>query len=190
MAESLSIIEKCLVEHRDVLAKLDAIKPQIAQAADLVTQSVKAGKTILLAGNGGSAADAIHIAGEFVGRFLMERRGAPAIALNTNDSSMTAIANDYGYEEIFARQIEAFGPISGVFIAYSTSGNSANILKAIEKARDYGLKIIGMRGENGGRMKSLCDVCLCAPSSHTPRVQEMHALIGHILCEISEPAIA
>lgn len=189
MVDTLSVVDRCLAEHAEVLARLDALKPEIAQAASLIADSIKEGKAILLAGNGGSAADAIHIAGEFVGRFLMERRGFAAVALNTNDATMTAIANDYGFEHVFARQIEAFGPTAGVFIGYTTSGNSANILSAARKAREMGLKVIGMTGAGGGQLKALCDVCLAVPSGHTPRVQEMHALIGHILCEIAEPAI-
>lgn len=189
MVESYSVIDRCIAEHAATLAKLDSLKGDIAQAAEILSDCIRAGKTILLAGNGGSAADALHIAGEFVGRFLLERRGVSAIALNSNDATMTAIANDYGYEQLFARQVEAFSDHSGVFIGYSTSGNSANIILAAEKAREKGLKVIGMTGESGGKMVDLCDVCLRMPSGHTPRIQEMHALVGHILCEIAEHSI-
>jgi len=189
MVESSSVIDRCIAEHGAILAKLDSLKDDISLAASILSECVREGKTILLAGNGGSAADALHIAGEFVGRFLMERRGVSAIALNSNDATMTAIANDYGYEELFARQVEAFASHSGVFIGYSTSGNSENILRAASKAREKGLKVIGMTGEGGGKLASLCDVCLRMPSGHTPRIQEMHALVGHILCEIAEHSI-
>lgn len=189
MAESSSVVDRCIAEHAAVLSQLDSLKGDIVRAGEILSDCVRAGKTILLAGNGGSAADAQHIAGEFVGRFLMERRGFSAIALNTNDATLTSIGNDYGYEHIFARQIESFGPHSGVFVGYSTSGNSANVLLAAEKAREMGLRVIGMTGASGGKLKGLCDVCLCVPSGHTPRIQEMHALIGHILCEVAEPCI-
>jgi len=189
MVESSSVVDRCIAEHAETLARLDSLKADMIRAAEIFSDCVNSGKTILLAGNGGSAADAQHIACEFVGRFLKERRGVSAIALNTNDATLTSIANDYGYDELFARQVEAFAGHSGAFVGYSTSGNSANVLKGAAKARELGLQVIGMTGSSGGKLKALCDVCLCVPSDHTPRIQEMHSLIGHILCEIAEPHI-
>lgn len=187
--ESPSIFQTCLDQHQQTLNELRSLEPLVTEAADLLKSVVSEGKTILLAGNGGSASDAQHIAGEFVGRFLMERKGSSAIALGASDATLTAIGNDYGYDQVFARQVEAYRSHAGALIAYSTSGNSRNILAAAELARTLGIKVIGMTGQSGGKLKDLCDVCLTMPSTHTPRVQEMHLLVGHILCEIVEPII-
>ncbi len=168
---------------------MSSLETDVTEAANILREVVQNGKTILLAGNGGSASDAQHIAGEFVGRFLLERKGASAIALGACDASLTAIGNDYGFERVFARQVEAYRSHAGVLVAYSTSGNSQNILEAAKVAKQHGIKVIGMTGESGGQLKALCDVCLSMPSSHTPRIQEMHILVGHILCEIVEPEI-
>jgi D-sedoheptulose 7-phosphate isomerase len=187
--ESHSVFNRCQEDHRKALDALPALAEDINKAAEILIKAVKEGKTILLAGNGGSASDAQHIAGEFVGRFLMERRGSSAIALGASDASLTSVANDYGFEQVYARGVESYRSHAGAFIAYSTSGNSPNILLAAEKAREHGIPVIGMTGPTGGKLKALCDVCLCTPGSITPRIQEMHALIGHILCEIVEPSI-
>jgi len=144
---------------------------------------------ILLAGNGGSAADAQHIAGEFVSRFAFDRPGLPAIALTTDTSILTAIGNDYGYEKLFARQIQALGQRGDVFIGYSTSGTSPNVLLAFEEAREKGMLCIGFTGNRGGPMKSLCEFLLEVPSADTPKIQEGHLVLGHILCGLVENAI-
>jgi D-sedoheptulose 7-phosphate isomerase len=143
------------------------------------------GKT-LLAGNGGSAADAQHIAGEFVSRFNFDRPGIPSIALTTDTSILTAIGNDYGYDQLFARQIEAHGQKRDMFIAISTSGNSKNLIEALKVARKKDLITVGLTGQSGGIMASLCDYCIKVPSVETPRIQEAHILIGHIICSIVE----
>ena len=140
----------------------------------------------MLAGNGGSAADAQHIAAELTGRFLKDRRALRALALHANGSALTAIGNDYGYDEIFARELSAHARPGDVLLAISTSGNSPNILKAIQAAREYGVVVIGLTGESGGKMRSVCDLCLCAPSDRTARIQEMHITIGHTLCQLLE----
>ncbi|MBC8066581.1 MAG: SIS domain-containing protein [Chlorobia bacterium] len=181
------MFQRCLEEHQSVLNQLDSLEADTSRAATILAQVVSDGKTILLAGNGGSASDAQHIAGEFVGRFLMERKGASAIALGASDASLTSIANDYGFEQVFSRQVEAYRHHAGALIAYSTSGNSPNILAAAQSARELGIKVIGMTGSSGGTLKALTDVCLCVPSNHTPRIQEIHSILGHILCEIVEP---
>lgn len=144
---------------------------------------------IIVAGNGGSAADAQHFAGELVSRFNFDRPPLCAIALTTDSSIITAIGNDYGFEDVFARQIQAHGRAGDVFIAISTSGNSPNILKAIEAAKSIGLVVIGLTGRSGGKMKDMCDVCLCAPSDSTPRIQECHLFFEHILCACIEESL-
>ena len=150
------------------------------------TNAYQANGKILIAGNGGSAADAQHFAGELVSRFYFDRPPLAAIALTTDSSILTAIGNDYGYEDVFARQVQALGRSGDVFIAISTSGNSPNILKAIVAAKSIGLVVIGLTGRSGGKMKALCDICLCAPSDATPRIQECHLLIEHCLCACIE----
>jgi D-sedoheptulose 7-phosphate isomerase len=159
---------------------------QISQAALELIRAFRNGRKVLLFGNGGSAADAQHIAAEFVGRYAMERRALPAIALTVNTSSLTAIANDYSYEQVFARQLDALGAAGDVAIGISTSGNSPNILRGIEAANVKGMITLGLTGKDGGKLKYTAQRCICAPSDVTPRIQEVHILIGHILCEIVE----
>lgn len=159
---------------------------EVQNAADACITCYRAGGKILLAGNGGSAADAQHIAGEFVSRFAFDRPGLPAIALTTDTSILTAIGNDYGYEKLFSRQVQAHAKRGDVFIAYSTSGKSPNILRALEEARVHGLVSIGLTGNRGGPMKELCDHLLEVPSSDTPKIQEGHLVLGHILCGLVE----
>ncbi|MDT8382826.1 MAG: D-sedoheptulose 7-phosphate isomerase [Gammaproteobacteria bacterium] len=166
-----------------------ALLKAIAEVAQRCIETLRAGNKILLAGNGGSASDAQHIAAELVGRFEVDRRGLPAIALTTNASQLTAISNDYGYESVFSRQVEAFGASGDLFIGLSTSGNSANVVAAAEVARAQGLSIVGMSGASGGRLEALCDLCLKIPSTNTARIQESHITIGHILCAQIEAAL-
>ncbi|MGH2328077.1 D-sedoheptulose 7-phosphate isomerase [Campylobacter taeniopygiae] len=151
-----------------------------------VIKAYKNGNKTLIAGNGGSAADAQHIAGEFVSRFYFDRPGIASIALTTDTSILTAIGNDYGYENIFSRQVEAQGVKGDVFIGISTSGNSKNILKALESCKKKEILSIGLTGESGGSMDKMCDYCIKVPSSCTPRIQESHIIIGHIICAIVE----
>lgn len=160
----------------------------IVAASELLTAAVLKGRKPVFFGNGGSAADAQHIAAEFVGRFAFDRPALPALALNANSSAVTAIGNDYGFENVFARQIEAFGVEGDVAIGISTSGNSANVVKGLEAARQRGMGTIGFTGAGGGKMKSVADICICVPSDETPRIQESHILIGHILAELAEVA--
>jgi D-sedoheptulose 7-phosphate isomerase len=158
----------------------------IADAGAMLTKVLKEGKKVLFFGNGGSAADAQHLAAELTGRFQMERRALPGLALNTNTSSLTAIANDYSFEKIYARQIECFGVQGDAAVGLSTSGQSRNVLCALEVARKQGLITIALTGKTGGLLKPLVDFCLCMPSEDTARIQEAHILTGHILCEIIE----
>ena len=158
----------------------------IARAALMIAECLRADGAVLLFGNGGSAADAQHFAAELVGRFALERRGFRAAALSTDTSVMTSLANDYGFEEVFARQVDALGRPGDVSIPISTSGNSPNILRAIDASRKKGMKVIGLTGREGGLMRSKCDLVLVAPSPETPRIQEAHALICHIMCGLVE----
>ncbi|EAI4691090.1 D-sedoheptulose 7-phosphate isomerase [Campylobacter jejuni] len=172
------------------------VKEQILKDENLITliknasleviKAYKNGNKTLLAGNGGSAADAQHIAGEFVSRFYFDRPGIASIALSTDTSILTAIGNDYGYENLFARQVQAQGVKGDVFIGISTSGNSKNILKALELCKQKEIISIGLSGASGGAMNELCDYCIKVPSTCTPRIQEAHILIGHIICAIVE----
>ncbi|MCD1259526.1 D-sedoheptulose 7-phosphate isomerase [Paenibacillus athensensis] len=147
------------------------------------------GNKTLIAGNGGSAADAQHIAGEFVSRFYFDRPGLASIALTTDTSILTAIGNDYGYERLFSRQIQANGNEGDLFIGISTSGNSANVVKALEACKEKSIITVGLTGAKGGKMEALCDYCIKIPSDETPRIQEAHILVGHIICAAVEQAI-
>lgn len=179
-----------LEEHRRTIDATMAIADQIREACEMVTECLGNGGTVMLCGNGGSAADAQHIAGEFVSRFLLERQALPSLALHTNTTVMTAIGNDYSFDVVYSRQIEAHGRPEDLLIAISTSGNSANVLRACEAARRKGIKVMGWTSNKPSAIVPLCDLCIQVPSPHTPRVQEMHILIGHIICELSEKALA
>lgn len=163
--------------------------PEIAQAAEWIVEAYRNGGKLILFGNGGSAGDAQHIAAELVGRFERERRALPAIALTTNSSTLTAIGNDYGYDKIFSRQVEAWAQPADVVIGISTSGNSPNVLEGIAAAKSKGAKTIGLTGEKGGKLASQADLCLKVPSSNTARIQESHIMIGHLLCLLLEQQI-
>lgn len=160
-----------------------------AQVAEKLIRAFKRGKKVLLFGNGGSAADAQHIAAEFVGRFYLDRPALPALALTVNTSSLTAIGNDYTYDQIFSRQIEAFGQAGDIAIGISTSGNSLNVLEALRVAKRKDMVAVALTGEGGGQLKAEADYCICVPSTDTPRIQEAHILVGHILSELVEQTI-
>lgn len=161
----------------------------VENAADCMVNCIRNGNKIILAGNGGSAADAQHFAGEIVGRFTMERKSIPALSLCVDPSVMTCIGNDYGYDMVFARQMEGLGQAGDVFVAISTSGNSENIIKAIEAAREKGIKVVGFLGKGGGKIKDMCDYALVVPSDDTPRIQEIHTFTVHLMCEYIEEKI-
>ncbi len=181
IGESISVKQAMLADDRLI--------NQIAEVADLIVDTYRAGGKVLIAGNGGSAADAQHIAAELVSRFTMERPALPAIALTTDTSIITAISNDYGYDNLFSRQLEAMARPGDVFLAISTSGNSANVVRALEGAAALKLVSVGMTGATGGKLKAYCDHCLCVPSTDTARIQEGHITIGHILCETTEQGL-
>jgi D-sedoheptulose 7-phosphate isomerase len=164
--------------------------PALTEAADALVSAYRAGHKALFFGNGGSAADAQHLAAEFVGRYLLERDPMPALALNANSSAVTAIGNDYGYEEVFARQLRALAVPGDVAVAISTSGNSMNVVQAVICARRIGLFTIALTGASGGRLRGLVDVLVGVPSEETPRIQECHILLGHALCDAVEQAAA
>jgi D-sedoheptulose 7-phosphate isomerase len=162
----------------------------IARAAELMIQALRSGRKIIWFGNGGSATQSQHMAGEFVGRFQKPRRSLPSISLTENMASVTAIANDYSYEEIFSRQIEGLSQTGDVAVGLSTSGNSPNVLSGLKKARELRLATVGLSGGSGGKMAGLCDVCLIVPSPVTARIQEVHLTVGHILCALVEDGLA
>ncbi|MEE8483173.1 MAG: D-sedoheptulose 7-phosphate isomerase [Nitrospinota bacterium] len=184
------LLKERLIEHNDVFTKMAedaAFIESVGKAGEMAVSTFKGGGRILLCGNGGSAADAQHIAAELVGRFKAERAPLPAMALTVNTSSLTAIGNDYGYDEVFSRQVEAFGAKGDVLIGISTSGNSPNVIKAILKAKETGISAIGMTGNRPGtEIEKASDVCIQAPSDDTPRIQEAHIFIGHLICEYVE----
>src|SRR2546426_10369677 len=183
--ETSTLAAKTFAEHLRVMGDVlsDGL-PAIQRAADLICRALKDGKKILICGNGGSAADAQHIAAELVGRYEQERRSFPAIALTTDTSALTALSNDYGYEEVFARQLQGLAVAGDVLIALSTSGKSPNVIKAAEKARAIGCRVIGLTGCWGEPLASHCDITVVVPSDRTSRVQEAHITIGHLWCEM------
>ncbi len=178
-------IEQSLAVKRQLLEDAELIE-RIEAAARSCIDTFEQGGKVLLCGNGGSAADAQHLAAELSGRFYFDRPPLYAEALHVNSSFTTAVSNDYGFEAVFARMVEAAGREGDVLIALSTSGNSPNVLQAIEAARRERMLVIGMSGESGGKMEGQCDHLLCAPSQDTPRIQECHILMGHIICELVE----
>jgi D-sedoheptulose 7-phosphate isomerase len=179
-------------ELRKSAAVLSAIvaDPDLVAAIETVTRlcvaGLRGGNKVLLAGNGGSAADAQHLAAEFVSRFYFDRPGLAAIALTTDTSALTAIGNDYGFERLFSRQVDALGRAGDVFIGISTSGNSPNVLAALAECRTKRLITVGLTGHSGGKMAALCDHCLRMPSTETPKIQEGHIIVGHIICALVE----
>jgi D-sedoheptulose 7-phosphate isomerase len=183
-------LASALEGHRAAIDAVEALAPRIGCAAGAIATAFTGGGQLLLCGNGGSAADAQHIAAEFVGRYLKERTPYPAIALHANSSAVTAIGNDYGFEEVFARQVRAHGRAGDVLLAISTSGGSPNVLRAIDAAHEAGMTVVGLSGHDGGTMAGLCDVCLTVPADSTPRIQEAHILIAHVLCGLVEDALS
>ena len=180
-----SILQESIRVKQSILDD-PAWQVKLADAAEAWIDALKGGRKVLFCGNGGSAADAQHLAAELSGRFYVDRDPLPAEALHVNTSYLTAVANDYSYDEVYARMVKGMGRKGDVLVAISTSGNSSNILRAIEEARIRGMVVIGMTGDTGGKMAAVCDHLLNVPSSDTPRIQEVHILLGHILCELTE----
>jgi len=187
----LKMIEKELNAHKQTIEKtIKVMIPQIEEASKLIIETLKKGNKVLLCGNGGSASDAQHIAAELTGRYKRERKGLAGIALTTDTSALTAIANDYGYDRVFDRQVEALAREGDLLIGISTSGNSMNVMSAFAVAKLLGCRTIGLSGKEGGDMNRICHLNLIVPSDDTPRIQEMHILIGHILCQAVDDAFA
>ena len=186
-----SIIQFEFEEHlQTAQATVGLISDSLEITAKICIDSLKQGGKILIFGNGGSAADAQHIAAELVGRYKVERKGLAAIALTTDTSALTAIGNDYGYDRVFDRQVEALANKGDIAIGISTGGGSANVISALTLAKELDCKTIGLSGRGGGEMNALCDVNLVVPAEDTPRIQEMHIVIGHILCHLIEQAFS
>lgn len=182
-----SNIERSVEVHGRLMA---ACLPDMIAAADALIRAYRNSRKAIFFGNGGSSTDAQHLAGEFLGRYLRERSPMPAVALAENMSAVTAIANDYGYEHVYSRQLEALAVSGDVAVAISTSGSSRNVVEAVRKARELGIFTIGLTGASGGQMRGLVDALIAVPSDETPRIQECHILIGHALCDAVEQAIA
>lgn len=178
--------EQYLAEHREVFDGLEDYYDVTNEAACLIAEAFKANKKLLVCGNGGSAADSQHIAAEMVGRFSRDRKPLPAISLTTDTSALTCIANDYSYQDVFARQVDAIGHSGDVLLAISTSGNSINVLKAVDVAKSKGILTIGLLGRDGGSIGGHIDLGIVVPSDATPRIQEAHIFIGHVLCSLVE----
>ena len=178
----MSLFQRNLEEHLCLFKKIDILDNEIQKAINLIVNSMKGGHKLLLCGNGGSAADCQHIAAEFTGRFIQNRKPLPAIALTTDSSALTCISNDYSYEDVFARQVSALGCQGDVLIAISTSGNSENISRAVRMSTSLNMTTICLSGRDGGSLSNLCDISIVVPSESTARIQEAHILIGHTLC--------
>jgi len=189
MINNLSAALSASLEIMHKMQSDPAFVPLLLDVCEACVASYRKGGKLLIAGNGGSAADAQHFAGELVSRFAFDRPPLSAIALTTDTSILTAIGNDYGYRDVFSRQVLAYGQKGDIFIAISTSGNSVNIVDAILTARKAGLTIIGLSGQTGGQIKAICDYCICAPSSSTPRIQECHLVIEHTICGYIEESL-
>ena len=189
-AQSLAVarIRDCTALMQS-LSQSPAYLGAVVKVAEAMTECLRSGNKILFFGNGGSAADAQHLAAELSGRFLKERKSLSGWALTTNPSVLTAIGNDYSFDEVFARQVQGIGNPDDVAFAITTSGNSPNVLRAVNVARDMKLVTVGLTGRTGGKLQSVADHCICIPSDHTPRIQEAHILTGHILCELIEETL-
>lgn len=184
-----ALLRSGLEEHREVFGRLVTLAPAIQEAAGLLVATLSQGGKLMLCGNGGSAADSQHIAAELTGRFLKDRPPLAAMALSTDTSALTCIANDYTFNEVFSRQVTGLGRKGDCLIAISTSGNSRNVLRAAEVARAAGIRVIGLLGRDGGALRALCDIAIVVPSTTTARIQEAHIFIGHTLCAMVEEAL-
>lgn len=178
-----------LSEHRALFAQLDALAPDVQRAADLIAQALRSGCKVMFCGNGGSAADSQHLASEFTGRFVDDRRPLAALALSTDSSALTCIANDYAFDQVFERQLRGLGRAGDVLVAISTSGRSPNVQRAAIAARELGIGVVGLLGRDGGAIKALSDIALVVPSQSTARIQEAHIFIGHTLCALVEASL-
>jgi D-sedoheptulose 7-phosphate isomerase len=182
-------LHRHLNDHLELFRRLSTLLEPIGKASELISAAFATGQKLMLCGNGGSAADSQHLAAEFTGRFVKDRRPLAAIALSTDTSALTSIANDYSFDEVFARQVVALGRAGDCLLAISTSGNSRNVIRAAEEARAAGIHTVGLLGREGGKLLALCDVPIVVPSDSTARIQEAHVFIGHTLCAMVEEAL-
>jgi D-sedoheptulose 7-phosphate isomerase len=185
------MMNKIIEDHITMVKALQEFcRPDIVRFAEACTGALKAGRKVLFCGNGGSAADSQHLAAELVGRFQKERRGLPGIALTTDTSILTSIGNDYGFDRVFSRQVEALAAPGDVVVGLSTSGNSPNVVRALEAAKAIGAVTVGLTGQNGGKLAETSDICIKVPAEVTARIQEGHILIGHIVCQLIDEEVA
>jgi len=189
MATPVALFEAALVAHSRTFATLANLRPHLMAAAEACGDAVRNGHKLLFCGNGGSAADAQHLAAEMVGRLVRDRRALASLALTTDSSALTCIANDFGYEEVFARQVEGLGKNGDVLIAISTSGNSPNVIRAVEVAKPMGITTVGLLGRSGGQLAGLVDLPLIVQAEETARIQEAHIFLGHVLCTLVEHSL-
>jgi D-sedoheptulose 7-phosphate isomerase len=186
MSPAASLFETALSSHTRTFASLGTLQPHLIAAARTAADAVRNGNRILFCGNGGSAADAQHLAAELVGRLVRDRRALPGLALSTDSSALTCIGNDFGFDEVFARQVEGLGRAGDVLIAISTSGNSPNVVRAVDVAKPMGIYTVGFLGRDGGKLAPLVDLPLVVPSDETARIQEAHIFLGHVMCALIE----
>ncbi|WP_445191803.1 D-sedoheptulose-7-phosphate isomerase [Sphingomonas sp. Tas61C01] len=185
----MSVFAQNLAEHRTLFATLDGLEAEVIRAGDAIAAALQAGGKVMFCGNGGSAADSQHLAAEFTGRFIADRRPLAGLALSTDSSALTCIGNDYGFDHVFARQLEALGRAGDCLVGISTSGNSPNVIHAFRHARATGIVTIGLLGRDGGELAQLSDIAIVVPSPTTARIQEAHIMIGHTLCGMAERAL-
>jgi len=183
---AMSCLNTHLQEHLSVMQGVSALAEQIERAADSIERTLRDGRKLMICGNGGSAADSQHLAAEFTGRFIKDRRPLAGLALTTDSSALTCIANDYSFDEVFARQVTGLGQSGDCLLAISTSGNSQNVIRAVEAARSIGVRTIGLLGRDGGQLRGRCDMAIVVSSHTTARIQEAHIFIGHTLCSMVE----
>ena len=184
-----ALLLRNLEEHRELFSRLECVQPQLDAASVLIVAALAGGGKLMFCGNGGSAADSQHLASEFTGRFINDRRPLAALALTTDSSALTCIANDYSFDDVFCRQVLGLGREGDCLIAISTSGNSRNVIRAAQAARAGGMRTVGLLGRDGGQLRDLCDVPIVVPSMSTARIQEAHSFIGHTLCALVEQAL-
>lgn len=185
----MSSFERNLQQHLDLFSGLGTISEEVGRAGHAIGEALKRGRKVMFCGNGGSAADSQHLAAEFTGRFVADRRPLAGLALSTDSSALTCISNDYGYEHVFSRQVDALGVQGDCLVGISTSGNSPNVIAAFHSARRIGITTIGLLGRDGGKLLPLSDIAVIVPSDVTARIQEAHILIGHSFCEMAEEAL-
>lgn len=189
MTPAAKLFDTALASHARTFERLDTLRPHLISAAEAATEAVRNSNRILFCGNGGSAADAQHLAAELVGRLVRDRRALPGLALSTDSSALTCIGNDFGFDEVFARQVEGLGRAGDVLIAISTSGNSPNVIRAVEVAKPMGIYTVGLLGRDGGKLAPLVDLPIVVPSDETARIQEAHIFLGHVMCALIEKAL-